>query len=163
MKAPAWKGDWPLTAGERYSSGTYHGSWDIGMPIGTPVYAPRGGHILDTNDGVSNDTPGDADYSGEPSNWILFGFRTRWLRRKRTLYFQHLSPGLRVKRGEKVAAGRTLGKSGDSGNSSGAHLHLTLMAGWATEWNRYNYLTDGSAIYPPSKAWTGLRERKGKR
>lgn len=42
--------------------------------------------------------------------------------------YAHLVPGsVRVRRGERVREGQVLGKLGNSGNSSGPHLHFQLM------------------------------------
>jgi len=149
MKSPAWDGDWYQSAGEYYSSGTYHGSWDIAMPSYTTIRAPVDGEILDYVTGVPN-VPGG---SGSPSNWILLGFVRNG--RKECYYFQHLSKAL-VKKGQKVKEGDKIGESGNSGNSSGPHLHLTLQAGWKQAYNRYDYLNNKSGIYPPDKGWEDM-------
>jgi hypothetical protein len=133
------------------------------MPVGTGVFAPREGRVLACQDGVPNDEdqPHDADFPGEPSNWILYGYKTTFLRRKRAFLLQHLSPGLKAVVGQKYSKGYRLARSGDSGNTSGPHLHLTLMKGWPTAAQRYDYLANHSlAIYPPSKGWRGLRRHK---
>lgn len=154
---PPFNGTYGINAGWRYSSGTGHFAYDYDCPTGTPMYAVGGGTILASNDGVSNDTPGDADYGGEPSNWILLG--TRWKGEKVSVLYQHLSPGLKVKPGHKVAEGHLLGRSGDSGNSSGPHLHFAAMRGWWAEATRYIYMTnDGDnpyVIFPPDRLWKG--------
>ena len=149
MKSPAWDGDWSQSAGEYYSSGTYHGSWDIAMPNYTTIRAPVDGEILDYVTGVPN-VPGG---SGSPSNWILLGFTRNG--KKECYYFQHLSKAL-VKRGQKVKEGDKIGESGNSGNSSGPHLHLTLQPGWKTAASRYDYLNNRTGIYPPSKGWEDM-------
>jgi murein DD-endopeptidase MepM/ murein hydrolase activator NlpD len=148
VKSPAWKGDWPQSAGEYYSSGSYHGSWDIAMPSGTPIYAPVKGKVLDAVTGVPN-VPGG---SGSPSNWVTLGFS--WYDgRKVSLYFQHLKSAKTGLKGQWVEPGTLLGYSGNSGNSSGPHLHLTLQPGWRYAWDRYAYLDSHAGIYPPSRAW----------
>ena len=149
MKSPAWDGDHPLSAGEYYSSGTYHGSWDVAMPNYTNIRAPVDGEILDYVTGVPN-VPGG---SGSPSNWILLGFNLDG--KKVCYYFQHLSKA-QVNKGQKVKAGDKIGESGNSGNSSGPHLHLTLQDGWKTAATRYDYLNNNSAIYAPDKGWKDM-------
>lgn len=44
-------------------------------------------------------------------------------------FYGHMSPGLQVKKGEKVEQGQILGKIGNSGHSTGPHLHFQLMNG----------------------------------
>lgn len=43
--------------------------------------------------------------------------------------YMHMQKGLNVKAGDTVSAGTILGKVGNTGNSSGAHLHLQLESG----------------------------------
>jgi murein DD-endopeptidase MepM/ murein hydrolase activator NlpD len=118
------------------------------MPSGTEVYAPVAGKVLDAVTGVPN-VPGG---SGSPSNWVTFGFMDKD-GRKVSLYFQHLKDARTGLVGQWVQPGTLLGHSGNSGNSSGPHLHLTFQTGWRYEWDRYAYLDGSGAIYPPSKAW----------
>ena len=152
-----YKGKYPLSAGYRYSSGALHAAWDIAMPIGTAIYAPHDGVVLDCNDGVHNNRPGEAIYTNKPSNWILLGITVNGA--KYGMYFQHLSPGIAVKKGQRVHAGQFLGRSGNSGNSSGPHLHNSAQKSWSL--NRYLYLSNSSmCVYPPSKLW-GTKEPGG--
>lgn len=44
-------------------------------------------------------------------------------------FYGHLRPGLRVKKGDRVKQGQVLGRIGNSGHSSGPHLHFQLMNG----------------------------------
>ena len=109
-----------------YSSGKVHGGIDIGCPIGTDLYAPFDGTIVDLVDGVPNNRPGERIYSGKPSNWILLKSKIRTNDNKMqdaTIFLQHLSPGLAVRKGQQVKAGQYLADTGNSGNSSGPHLH----------------------------------------
>jgi murein DD-endopeptidase MepM/ murein hydrolase activator NlpD len=147
VKSPAWAGDHWQSAGEYYSSGTYHGSWDIAMPSGTKLFAPVACKVLDRVTGVPN-VPGG---SGSPSNWVTLGFQ-RLDGSKVSLYFQHCK-SIVVKPGQKLQPGDLIGYSGNSGNSSGPHLHLTFQNGWRYAWDRYAYLDNNSGIYPPSKSW----------
>lgn len=152
-----YSGKYPLSAGYRYSNGTLHAAWDIAMPIGTPLYAPADGVVLSCNDGVHNNRPGEKIWSGKPSNYVLLGVTKGG--KKYSLYFQHMSPGLNVKHGQKVYAGQLLGRSGNSGNSTGPHLHNSAQSSWSTD--RYLYLSNPFArVYPPNQLW-GERDPGG--
>ena len=145
-----WKGSHPLTAGKTYPSGGRHNAWDVGMPIGTPLYAARDGEIGARNAGVPNNRPGYNPGTGAPSNYVVL-----WLRddagKKAYLYYQHLSPDHVVKLGP-VKAGAIIGYSGNSGNSTGPHLHIAAGTGWPPAGERYAYLNDPARlIYEPSK------------
>lgn len=135
-----------------YSNGTRHYAYDYLTPFGTAVLAVRNGFIIDCQDGVASSTPG-SNYTGEPSNWILLGYRnTRG--DKRSVLYQHLSKGLKVVKGQQVAAGQKIAVSGNSGNSSGPHTHLAAAKGWLTRSTRYDYMYhEDILIYPPSLCW----------
>lgn len=148
MRSVTWGGrDFPISAGWRYSSGALHAAYDVPMPNGTPLFSPCDGEVVDLVTGVPN-VPGG---SGSPSNWVTIAHKVggEW----RTHYLQHCS-AIVVKRGQKVRAGDPLtAKSGNSGNSSGPHLHWAYMKGRHGAATRYSYMNNGgaSAIYPPTK------------
>lgn len=150
-KSPPTTRAWPVGTKAYYSSGAPHWAYDIRCPMNTPLLAVRDGFILDCHGGEDPSSP-EHNYSGEPSNWILLGYKNR-LGQKRTVYYQHLAR-LKVVRGQKVVAGQVIGYSGSSGNSTGPHLHIAAMRGWQTRWSRYVYMTNRLVrIYPPSLVW----------
>jgi len=135
--------------GWRYSKGALHAAQDYPVPIGTSIFAVRDGKILDCNDGVANNRPGDNGKTGDPSNWILLGIMYQG--KPASVYYQHLSPGLDVVQGQRVTAGQKLGETGNSGHSTGPHLHLATMLGHRSKATRYAYMDDiGSAEGAPS-------------
>lgn len=165
VKSPAFKGRQRLNAGFRYPSGTLHGAWDIGINRGTKVYAARRGIVVGKNDGVRNHPSGSAyAVSGSPSNWVLLCAIVPGIGRS-VLYYQHLSPGIKVKRKQKIAKGTWLGRSGNTGNSTGDHLHLSaskLPKGWRcgkitkaqAEYLRYDYLrSPNRRLFAPARFW----------
>ena len=110
------------------TKGSKHLGLDLATPQGTDVYAP---------------TAGD----------VKFGFDKNWgnfadvIADDGTVYrFSHLSeqnPGL-----TRVAAGQGIGKTGNSGNSTGSHLDISVRKGrqyidpMSLAWLK-NYLTGG--------------------
>lgn len=99
-----------ITATMYYSSGRYHGALDYGVPVGTNVYAAAEGIVLAA--GWSN---GGLGYYTciQHAN----GMRT---------YYGHGNGTYYVKVGEKVSKGQLIMLSGNTGNSSGPHLHFEV-------------------------------------
>lgn len=151
-KHPPFSGTFTITTGWQYSSGALHAATDYGTPIGTQLYAIRDGTVADCNDGVANNAPGVNPGTGADSNWVLL-----WVHNDngdpRTVYYQHMSPGLNVKKGQAVEAGRLLGHTGNSGNSTGPHFHVAVTEGHTFE--RYLYMDNGGAlaVFPPANLW----------
>lgn len=132
-----------ITAREYYSSGSYHGAIDYGCPKGTPVYAAESGTVTVYDGGYGDGYSGCNDGSGW-GNYIDIthsnGYKTR---------YAHMSTGrFVVKTGAKVERGQLIGYSGDSGNSSGPHLHFGL------------YL-NGNKVYPESYIKTATGYNSG--
>ncbi|MFZ5808496.1 MAG: M23 family metallopeptidase [Chloroflexota bacterium] len=84
-----------------------HSGVDFAVPIGTPIKAPADGVVVDIGEDL-------AGYG----NFIILEHRDG----SRTLY-AHLSE-VRVLEGQNVGAGETIALSGNSGKSSGPHLHF---------------------------------------
>ncbi len=93
---------------------------DFAMPIGTPVVAARGGVVIDAT-----------------VRHLEGGFDVRFLDKANTVAivhddgtvaeYAHLSGGVElVKLGQRVAAGELIGHSGNTGYSSGPHLHFIV-------------------------------------
>lgn len=87
-----------------------HAGIDIAAPVGTPVQAAGAGVVLETGDFFFN---GNAIYVDHGQGLV-------------TLYC-HLER-IDVRAGDRVAAGQRIGLSGNSGRSSGPHLHWTVLA-----------------------------------
>lgn len=151
-RSKPFRGEFAVGTRSFYSNGNPHWAYDYLCPLGTPVLAPRSGVILDCNDGEP-DSP-EKRWSGMPSNWILLGYRNL-LGQKRTVYMQHLQEGsLLVRKGDKVVAGQCIAKSGNSGNSTGPHLHFAVAKGWLTRASRYDYMVAASKrVWPPDLVW----------
>ncbi|ROL63461.1 peptidase M23 [Pseudomonas protegens] len=90
---------------------------DIAMPVGTPIIAARGGVVVKTENaqnGRGNNPAG---------NFV------RVLHDDGTMgVYLHLKQGsVSVREGQRVALGSPLGLSGNTGNSSGPHLHFVVQ------------------------------------
>lgn len=99
-----------ITATMYYSSGRYHGALDYGVPVGTEVYAAADGVILAAN--WSN---------GGLGNYVCIQHSGGM----RTLY-GHGNGEFYVKPGDVVKKGQLIMLSGNTGNSSGPHLHFEV-------------------------------------
>ena len=85
---------------------------DFGAHIGTPVYAALGGVVTLTRGGNT--------WNGGYGNYIVIKHNNG----TQTLY-AHLN-SIGVNQGETVDRGETIGKSGNSGQSTGPHLHFEV-------------------------------------
>lgn len=85
-----------------------HNGVDIAVPTGTMLYsAVRGTVIL-------------AEYSTSAGNWVKVQAESGW-----TVVMMHMD-SLAVSAGQQVEQGDYLGRSGNTGNSTGPHLHLEV-------------------------------------
>ena len=94
-------------------------AFDFGMPVGTPVFAARGGTVLQVVDGFPEG-----------------GFDPKFTNRANLVFvlhddgtiggYGHFSAGIGVREGQIVAAGEFLGSSGNSGYSQGPHVHFQV-------------------------------------
>jgi hypothetical protein len=112
------------------SYGKPHGGIDFAVSTGTPVMA--------ANDGVVVGTPYDADGFG---NYVQIQHRDG-----HSSYYGHLaSKG--VSEGQEVTAGQVVGVSGNSGNSTGPHLHFEVRRG-GIKVDPMGYLAGASSVSP---------------
>lgn len=86
---------------------TPHTGVDIAVPEGTPLYAPDGGIITRV---YENASIGKA---------VIMRTRAGY-----QYIFGHLSDNTKVRVGERIHTGEIIGLSGNTGNSTGPHLHL---------------------------------------
>jgi len=101
-------------AGKMWSKG-YHTGVDYAVKEGTDVLAVADGKIESANWGSAYGTQLVQKLDG---GWFIYA---------------HLSKAL-VKPGDKVTKGQHIAESGNTGNSSGPHLHVELRNGprWST-------------------------------
>lgn len=92
-------------SGENWQS---NNAWDIGVPIGTPIYALSDG-VIGSGIGISSARPKDGSRVTVDGNGNSY-------------YYAHLSD-IVVRPGQMVKAGQIIGYSGKSANGA-AHLHL---------------------------------------
>jgi murein DD-endopeptidase MepM/ murein hydrolase activator NlpD len=93
------------------STNNTHTGTDYNVPVGTPVTAAMAGVVSSTDLGADYGMAVMLDHPG--------GYQT---------IYAHLSEK-DAKVGQTIAKGQRIGKSGDSGNSTGAHLHFEVRHG----------------------------------
>ncbi|MGG1878815.1 M23 family metallopeptidase [Paenibacillus cisolokensis] len=124
-----------------------HAGVDIEVPIGTPVYAAKSGKVI------------FADYMGNAGKAIMLqheGIETR---------YYHLNK-IKVEPGQEVVAGEVIAESGNTGGSTGPHLHFEVrINGEPVNPLLYFGYTDSSDILtyrpldiPLMIAWLNKRE-----
>lgn len=104
--------------------GEHHDGLDIsGTGFGSPVYASREGTVLSINTGCpKNGYLGSSCGSGY-GNYIIVNHGNGF-----QIIYAHLS-GVNVSVGSKVKRGQVIGAMGNSGSSTGTHLHFGTYKG----------------------------------
>ena len=118
---------WPLKDSFTQSSGfgsrwgRQHKGIDLAVSVGTTVYAADGGTVV------------EAQYSGSYGNVVMIdhqnGQETRYAHNSKLL----------VKKGDKVYQGQPIAKSGNTGRSTGPHVHFEIRINGEPR-NPLNYL-----------------------
>ena len=86
----------------------FHNGVDIAVPTGTALYSAVNGTVIDSH------------YSTSAGNMITIQTETGW-----KVTFMHMDSRV-ISQGEKVKQGQLVGYSGNTGNSTGPHLHLEV-------------------------------------
>lgn len=109
--------DMPVRSGFRFTSGfgmrwgRMHNGTDFAAPIGTPIHAPA--------DGVVTFAGWSSGYGRLTKIQHAFGIETRYAHQSR----------MRVEVGQRVSRGQHIGDIGNSGRSTGPHLHYEVRVG----------------------------------
>ena len=94
---------------------------DWKMPLGTPVYAARGGVVVKSKDDSDQGGP-DRKYQ-DCANCILIQHSDQTI----GIYAHLQKGGNKVKVGDVVKTGDCIGMSGNTGFTSGPHLHFSVF------------------------------------
>ncbi|MCF7201362.1 peptidoglycan DD-metalloendopeptidase family protein [Pseudomonas oligotrophica] len=106
-------------ANGQYSHFTAKGRYavDIAMPEGTPIIAARGGMVVK----IENEQSGRGNNPAGNFVRVLHDDGTMGV-------YLHLMKGsVTVREGQRVATGEALARSGNTGNSTGPHLHFVVQ------------------------------------
>jgi murein DD-endopeptidase MepM/ murein hydrolase activator NlpD len=91
---------------------------DVEMPMRTPVHAIRGGIVVAVEERFSDD-----DHSDYHENWVMVRHADGTVAR----YIHLTTNGALVDVGNAIHQGQVVGLSGNSGASSGPHLHFDVQ------------------------------------
>jgi len=98
-------------------------AFDLSVDIGTPVYAMRSGKVLKIEDRFPDTGGGEENF--QKFNYVLIEHTKEY----RSAYL-HLEQGFQartgIKLGDRVQAGQLISYSGNSGWSTGPHLHIEI-------------------------------------
>jgi murein DD-endopeptidase MepM/ murein hydrolase activator NlpD len=110
-----WRSD-PFTGEKKF-----HNGLDISAALGTPVRAAMDGTVASTG------------YSSGLGNYVIIRHHAGW-----QSVYGHLK-SISVKAGQRVATGQVVAYSGNTGYSTGPHLHFSVLKNGRTV-NPYNVL-----------------------
>jgi murein DD-endopeptidase MepM/ murein hydrolase activator NlpD len=99
--------------------GAHRYAFDFAMPIGTPILAARSGTVIRVSDGHTRHGLTDDFLSKANSVLVMHDDRT-------IASYAHLDPGAGVREGMRVYTGELIGFSGNTGFTTGPHLHFEV-------------------------------------
>ena len=121
--------------------GRLHEGIDIsGCGMGSPIFAIENGTVLQTNSGCPDSGYGAYDMCGDGfGNYV-------WIQHPSGVYvvYAHMLGNVVVSPGEQVSKGQVIGYMGNSGSSTGTHLHLGTFYG-GTKYGAYG----GGTVFNP--------------
>ena len=127
---------WPLntspviTAGWNYPDGTYHGAIDLRAVVGTPVVAAAPGEVIWLQYWDGKTLTGNQSYGN--------AVKLKHSDGSFSLY-AHLNT-ISCKMGQWIELNQALGYSGNTGHSTGPHLHFEVRGRSNTRLQPLNYL-----------------------
>lgn len=99
---------------------------DYGAPAGTPIYAISDGYIADSRAITSGGSPGNGSVTPSGVPYRSYGETIGMRAADGSLFrYAHLSARY-VGAGQKVSGGDLIGRTGNTGNSTGDHLHMDV-------------------------------------
>ncbi len=106
--------------GNTSHKGTSQYAVDFAMPVGTAVYAARGGKVVEVVQ--HHDQHGMSLKMRQFANYVIIEHEDKTLGR----YFHLQHQGVKVKLAQVVKKGELIALSGNTGRTSGAHLHFVV-------------------------------------
>jgi murein DD-endopeptidase MepM/ murein hydrolase activator NlpD len=123
-------------AAPKAGASTFHKGIDYAVPAGTTVKAPADGVVVETG------------YDAKLGKFVYIDHGKGVISK-----FGHLSDNSVVEKGQVVTAGQAIAKSGNTGNSTGAHLHYTVTVnGKPVDPTKGLFPADGKARFQVDQA-----------
>ncbi len=110
---------------------------DFPMPIGTPVHAVRSGVVVAVEEKFSDD-----DRMEYHQNWVMVRHADATIAR----YLHLTTNGAAVEAGDRITQGQLIGFSGNSGPTTGPHLHFDVQTCGPNLPPGYNRLPCGMTV-----------------
>jgi murein DD-endopeptidase MepM/ murein hydrolase activator NlpD len=110
---------------------------DIGLPIGTPILAARGGVVVAVRDSFPDGNDTDLE-----ENYVMVRHADQTVAR----YIHLMQGGARVAPGASVRQGQRIALSGNSGQTGGPHLHFDVQRCGPNLPPNYNRLPCGQTV-----------------
>lgn len=114
---PMKPGTYTVSSGYGSRWGAFHAGLDFACPVGTPIYAPADGVVVQGKDRAQGSVSGFG-------SWIWLDCQASV---GKDFIFGHVHhPGILVKAGDRVKAGQQIGVSGNEGKTTGPHVHAEV-------------------------------------
>ncbi|MFQ5492371.1 MAG: peptidoglycan DD-metalloendopeptidase family protein, partial [Phycisphaerae bacterium] len=98
-------------------------AWDYSGDIGTPIVAVAAGRVIRVIDDVPNNEEGATPSPDDPANAVQIDHGDGL----QSLYAHMDQFGVAVMPGQRVVAGQYLGRTGNSGFTTGPHVHYEIL------------------------------------
>lgn len=130
-----------ITSGFEWRWGSFHNAIDIsGTGFGSPIYAAKTGTVVETVNTCPNYGYYGSRCGMSYGNYVIIKHANNYY----TMY-GHMTTDVKVKAGQTVTKGQIIGAMGDSGSSTGTHLHFGVSKGmphypgsrWLSPWSLY--------------------------
>ena len=121
----AWPTVTPYVITSRYGWrwGKMHNGIDIsGCGFGSPIFSSTDGVVLKTNSSCAN-----RGYYGNPCGGMYGNYVYIQSDDGHTIYYAHTTNNILVSVGQRVSKGQIITYMGDSGSSTGTHLHFEII------------------------------------
>lgn len=120
-----------ITTKYEYRWGSFHDAIDISCTgKGSPIFSIGDGTVIEVTNSCSNNGYYGSSCGGGYGNSV-------WVRYDNNIYvvYAHILKDVPVVVGQKVTKGQTIGYMGNSGSSTGTHLHFGVYSG-GTKWGK---------------------------